>query len=88
MLPDADVLGQCVHEALDELVDSATGGRPRVPRGRKKRKPPESRPMTVRVYLPTTLALLAEHARRASSSPTDDVVVGGRATTRRRSTTR
>jgi hypothetical protein len=37
-----------VTEALDELVDTATGGRPRVPRGRKKaaakkapaRKPP------------------------------------------------
>jgi diacylglycerol O-acyltransferase len=36
MLPDVDVLGQCVSEALDELLDTASGSRPRVPRGRKK----------------------------------------------------
>jgi diacylglycerol O-acyltransferase / wax synthase len=36
LLPDADVLGQCIIEALDELLDSASGGRPRLPRGRKK----------------------------------------------------
>ena len=41
MLPDADLLGPCVREALDELVDSASGSRARVPRGRKRRKPPE-----------------------------------------------
>lgn len=35
-LPDIDVLGQCVREALDELVDSASDSRPRAPRGRKK----------------------------------------------------
>jgi diacylglycerol O-acyltransferase len=35
-LPDVDVLGQCVREALDELVDSASDTRPRAPRGRKK----------------------------------------------------
>jgi diacylglycerol O-acyltransferase / wax synthase len=34
-LPDIDVLGQCVSEALDELVDSASDSRPRAPRGRK-----------------------------------------------------
>lgn len=38
MLPDADLLGVCVLEALDELLDSATGGRTRAPRGRRKRK--------------------------------------------------
>ncbi len=38
MLPDADLLGPCLQEALDELVDSATGGRTRAPRGRRKRK--------------------------------------------------
>ena len=38
MLPDADLLGPCIREALDELVDSATGGRTRAPRGRRKRK--------------------------------------------------
>jgi diacylglycerol O-acyltransferase len=35
-LPDIDVFGQCVREALDELVDSASDSRPRAPRGRKK----------------------------------------------------
>ena len=34
-LPDVDVLGQCVEEALAELVDSASDARPRAPRGRK-----------------------------------------------------
>jgi diacylglycerol O-acyltransferase len=36
ILPDIDVLGQCVREALDELVDSASDSRPRAPRGRKR----------------------------------------------------
>ncbi|MFC4785414.1 WS/DGAT/MGAT family O-acyltransferase [Nocardioides sp. MAHUQ-72] len=36
LLPDADLLGTCLKEALDELVDTATGVRPRVPRGRKR----------------------------------------------------
>ena len=35
-LPDIDVLGQCVRDSLDELVDSASDARPRAPRGRKK----------------------------------------------------
>jgi len=35
-LPDVHVLGQCIEEALDELVDSASDSRPRAPRGRKK----------------------------------------------------
>ncbi|HSE09431.1 MAG TPA: wax ester/triacylglycerol synthase family O-acyltransferase [Nocardioidaceae bacterium] len=34
-LPDLDVLGQCLEEALAELVDSASDTRPRAPRGRK-----------------------------------------------------
>ncbi len=34
-LVDADVLGQCIEEALAELVDSASETRPRAPRGRK-----------------------------------------------------
>lgn len=38
-LPDAHVLGQCIQEALDELVDSASDSRPRAPRGRKKTNP-------------------------------------------------
>jgi diacylglycerol O-acyltransferase len=36
LLPDADLLGVCITEALTELLDTATGGRPRVPRGRRK----------------------------------------------------
>ena len=35
-LPDVDVLGQCVREALDELVDSANDDRIRAPRGRRQ----------------------------------------------------
>ncbi len=34
-LPDIEVLAQCVREALDELVDSASDTRQRAPRGRK-----------------------------------------------------
>ena len=41
LLPDVEVLGQCVTEALDELLDTASGARPRAPRGRRRsaRKP-------------------------------------------------
>jgi diacylglycerol O-acyltransferase len=35
-LPDLEVLGQCVTEALEELVDSISPTRQRAPRGRKK----------------------------------------------------
>jgi diacylglycerol O-acyltransferase len=35
-LPDLEVLGQCVTEALDELVDTLGDSRARAPRGRKK----------------------------------------------------
>jgi diacylglycerol O-acyltransferase / wax synthase len=35
-LPDVEVLGQCVRDALDELVDSASDSRLRAPRGRKR----------------------------------------------------
>ena len=38
-LPDLDVLGQCLVESLEELVDSASDSRPRAPRGRKKAVP-------------------------------------------------
>ena len=34
-VPDVDVLGQCITEALAELLDTVSGSRPRVPRGRK-----------------------------------------------------
>ena len=36
LLPDVELLGQCLTEALDELLDTASGARPKVPRGRKK----------------------------------------------------
>ncbi len=39
-LRDIDVLGQCVREALDELVDSASDNRLRAPRGRKRTEKP------------------------------------------------
>ena len=35
-VPDLDVLAQCLTEALEELVDSASDSRPRAPRGRKR----------------------------------------------------
>ncbi len=44
LVPDADVLGQCVTEALVELLDTATGGRPKIPRGRRKKKTTSPRP--------------------------------------------
>ena len=40
--PDADTLGQCVLESLEELKDSASDSRPRAPRGRKKAVPTDS----------------------------------------------
>lgn len=39
--PDADVLGQCVVEALEELVESARADRPRAPRGRRTQQKTE-----------------------------------------------
>ncbi|QBR93721.1 WS/DGAT/MGAT family O-acyltransferase [Nocardioides euryhalodurans] len=36
LLPDAELLGQCVTDALDELVDAASGSRGRAPRGRRR----------------------------------------------------
>jgi diacylglycerol O-acyltransferase len=36
LLPDADLLGQCLKESLEELKDTVTGSRPRAPRGRKR----------------------------------------------------
>ncbi len=38
LLPDIDLLGPCLREALDELKDTVTSARTRVPRGRKKAK--------------------------------------------------
>jgi diacylglycerol O-acyltransferase len=36
LIPDAEVLGQCFADALDELRDTVDGGRHRVPRGRRR----------------------------------------------------
>lgn len=35
-VPDADLLGTCIAEALDELVDASSVTRPRAPRGRTR----------------------------------------------------
>ncbi|WP_185995128.1 WS/DGAT/MGAT family O-acyltransferase [Nocardioides campestrisoli] len=43
LVPDADVLGQCVVEALEELKDSASDSRPRAPRGRRRTGSPTRR---------------------------------------------
>ena len=45
LIPDAEVLGQCVTDALDELLDTI-GGRTRAPRGRRSRKTTRSRAST------------------------------------------
>jgi diacylglycerol O-acyltransferase / wax synthase len=37
LIPDADMFGVCLSEALDELLDTAGDARPRVPRGRGRR---------------------------------------------------
>src|SRR3954451_4479290 len=42
LVPDAEVLGQCVTEALVELLDTASGSRPKVPRGRRKKAAPKA----------------------------------------------
>jgi diacylglycerol O-acyltransferase len=36
LIPDAEVLGQCVTEALQELLDASNGGREQAPRGRRR----------------------------------------------------
>ena len=38
LVPDAHVLGQCLREALDELLDTVSGTRQRAPRGRARTK--------------------------------------------------
>ncbi|UDY22821.1 WS/DGAT/MGAT family O-acyltransferase [Nocardioides sp. Kera G14] len=35
LIPDAEILGQCFADAIDELVDTASGTRQRAPRGRR-----------------------------------------------------
>jgi len=37
-VPDIEVIGQCLREAIDELVDTASGARLRAPRGRNPTK--------------------------------------------------
>ena len=63
-VPDVDVLGQCLVEALDELVDASSATRARAPRGRVPRKKGDD---LMRVYLP-------EHAGGAARCSAD----GGR----------
>lgn len=41
-VPDVDVLGQCLVEALDELVEASSPSRARAPRGRMPRKKGDS----------------------------------------------
>ena len=38
-IPDVDVIGQCITEALAELVDTTTEATMRAPRGRHRTKP-------------------------------------------------
>ncbi len=68
-LPDIEVLGQCVRESLDELVDSASDSRLRAPRGRKRTPDPGAARMTVRIYVPATLTLLGQYAADGGVGP-------------------
>ena len=74
VLPDVDVLGQCVTEALDELMDTATGARPKVPAWSQEGRTEEDDPrlMSVRVYVPVTstgLAGLVAEGRLSGTVP-------------------
>jgi diacylglycerol O-acyltransferase len=40
LMPDADVFGTCLDEALDELLDTSGDARPKVPRGRSRTRTP------------------------------------------------
>ncbi len=37
LVPDAEVFGVCLNEALDELLDTAGDARPKAPRGRTRK---------------------------------------------------
>ncbi len=39
LVSDVEVLATCIREALDELLDTVSGARPRAPRGRKRSRP-------------------------------------------------
>ena len=53
-VPDLDVLAQCLEEALEELVDSASDTRQRAPRGRRKASATKApaKPSTKRTVTP------------------------------------
>jgi diacylglycerol O-acyltransferase len=40
-LPDVEVIGQCISEALAELVETTSETRMRAPRGRARSGPPQ-----------------------------------------------
>jgi diacylglycerol O-acyltransferase len=44
LLPDADLLGQCVTDALEELVEATSGSRGRAARGRRSLSKPTPKP--------------------------------------------
>jgi diacylglycerol O-acyltransferase len=44
LVPDADLLGTCVSEALDELLDTLPDSRRRAPRGRRRKTTPGTGP--------------------------------------------
>ena len=74
-IPDAEVLGQCVPEALAELLDTISG-RTRAPRGRRAKKTSKrtAGPL-MRVYQPSTLTELAAAYAAGSMRPDADAVV-------------
>ena len=70
LVPDADVLGQCLTEALEELSDTASDARPRAPRGRKGA--PASRPAKPRKQPARPAARKAAGATRKTVQSSTD----------------
>ena len=70
-IPDADLLGTCVSEALVELVDASGSGRQRAPRGR--RKSPAGSPAKSAGQTPTKRTAARKSAAKAAepSTPND-----------------
>ena len=65
-VPDADVLGQCLPEALAELLDTIGGRRPRAARAahQEDEQADHRQEAVTRVYLPTTLHRARRGVRR------------------------
>jgi diacylglycerol O-acyltransferase len=68
-MPDLEVLGQCLHEALDELLDASLATRPRAPRGRV-RKAKSSDPAAVKGSAGAAKSSASGTSKRSASKAT------------------